>query len=241
LNKNNYFIDYITANNKYEKDLIIETLGYSEDEILITGMPRHDNLLEKSISPQETNKVLFMPTWQRGLQNLTIPQFLESAFYKKIYDLLSDKDLIKFLKEEGLYLNVLMHPQFERFTQYLKSNTKEISFLSMNDVEIPNVIADSKFLITDFSSIAVDFLFQQKNIIFYQQNKYLFHHVASRQIKYSDIGQTVTTLDQLIIALRKLKNNKYKLLPSYQSSYEKLFEVKKNTQKKLVDTLMNLK
>ncbi|RIL19771.1 hypothetical protein BUY99_11725, partial [Staphylococcus gallinarum] len=50
----------------------------------------------------------------------------------------------------------------------------------MSDIEIPNMIAKSKFLITDFSSVAVDFLFQQKNVIFYQYNKYVSHHVPSK-------------------------------------------------------------
>ena len=42
------------------------------------------------------------------------------------------------------------------------SEHAEIEFCSMSDVEIPTAIAQSKFLITDFSSVAVDFLFQQK-------------------------------------------------------------------------------
>lgn len=240
LHKNNYLIDYITANNKYEKNIIIETLGFNESNVLITGMTRHDNLSESSISPQKTNEILFMPTWQRGLQNLTIPQFLESNFYKEIYDLLRNKDFINFLKEENLCLNVLMHPQFEKYVQYLEIDETEITFVSMKDIEISDMIAKSKFLITDFSSIAVDFLFQQKNIIFYQYNKYAFHHVPSKQIKYSDIGQVALNLNQLITSLRKIKSNNYNLLSEYKSSYEKLFEVKKDTQKKLVDTIINL-
>lgn len=161
LSKSQYSIDYITANSQYEKDIIVETLGYNNDDVLITGMSRHDNLLDKSVATQYTKEVLFMPTWQRGLQNLTVSQFLESNFYKKIYSLLNNERLIQFLKREQLHLNVLMHPQFEKYVQYLKSNKEEITFLSMSDVEIPNMIAKSKFLITDFSSVAVDFLFRR--------------------------------------------------------------------------------
>ncbi|QQT17443.1 CDP-glycerol glycerophosphotransferase family protein [Staphylococcus equorum] len=241
LSKSQYSIDYITANSQYEKDIIVETLGYNNDDVLITGMSRHDNLLDKSVATQYTKEVLFMPTWQRGLQNLTVSQFLESNFYKKIYSLLNNERLIQFLKREQLHLNVLMHPQFEKYVQYLKSNKEEITFLSMSDVEIPNMIAKSKFLITDFSSVAVDFLFQQKNVVFYQYNKYVSHHVPSKQIKYSDIGQIVTDLVELESALNNLRNNDYNLLPQYKNSYEKLFEVKENVRKNTVNTIMNLK
>lgn len=241
LSKDKYSIDYITANSKYEKDIIVETLGYNHNDVLITGMSRHDNLLDKSVPIQYTREILFMPTWQRGLQNLTIAQFLESNFYKKIYSLLNNEYLIQFLREEQLHLNVLMHPQFEKYAQYLKSNIEEITFLSMSDIEIPNMIAKSKFLITDFSSVAVDFLFQQKNVIFYQYNKYVSHHVPSKQIKYSDIGQIATDLFELESALYALKDNDYNLLPQYKKSYEQLFEVKENVREHTVNTIMNLK
>lgn len=241
LSKEEYSIDYITANSQYEKDIIVETLGYNNNDVLITGMARHDNLLDKSVATQYTKEVLFMPTWQRGLQNLTISQFLESNFYKKIFSLLNNEYLIQFLREEQLHLNVLMHPQFEKYAQYLKSNKEEITFLSMSDIEIPNMIAKSKFLITDFSSVAVDFLFQQKNVIFYQYNKYVSHHVPSKQIKYSDIGQIVTDLFELESALNIIRDNGYDLLPQYKNSYEKLFEVKENVRKNTVNTIMNLK
>lgn len=239
LSKKNYLIDYITANNRFEKEIIMETLGYKDDEVLITGMARHDNLIENSVSVKDTNEVLFMPTWQRGLQNLTIPQFLESNFYKKIYEMLNDKNMIMFLKECNLKLNILMHPQFEKFAKHLNSNLNEISFLSMSDVEIPQIIANSKFLITDFSSVAVDFLFQKKNVIFYQHNKYASHHVPSKQIKYSDIGQVVTNLNQLFEALYQLKENDFNLLMMYQKSFEELFEVKKDIREKTINTIMN--
>lgn len=241
LSKKDYLIDYITANSIYEKNIIVETLGYSNDQVLITGMSRHDNLLNKLVPVQSTNEVLFMPTWQRGLQNLTVSQFLESNFYKKIYELLNNQDLIQFLKHDQLHLNVLMHPQFEKYAQYLKSNVKEISFLSIDNIEIPHMIAKSKFFITDFSSVSVDFLFQQKNVIFYQYNKYVSHHVPSKQIKYSDIGQIVTDLQELTLALNRVKNNHYKLLPEYEKSYEKLFEVKENIRENTIDTILNLR
>ncbi|GGB87191.1 CDP-glycerol glycerophosphotransferase family protein [Staphylococcus nepalensis] len=241
LSKKNYWIDYITANSVYEKEIIKETLGYNDNEVLITGMSRHDNLVENSVNIADSKGVLFMPTWQRGLQNLSTEQFLESNYYKKLLEMISDPSIIKFLKENGLSLKVLMHPQFEKYVSYLESNIKEIEFLSTDKVEIADMIAQSKFLITDFSSVAVDFLFQQKNVIFYQYNKYASHHVPSTQIKYSDIGQIVTNLDDLKNALEEVKQNNFHLITRYRDSYEKLFEVKQNIRQKTINIIKNLK
>lgn len=61
-----------------------------------------------------------------------------------------------------------MHPQFEKYSEQLTGNDENVKFQSTTKVEIPDLIAKSKFLITDFSSVAVDFLFQKKNVVFYQ-------------------------------------------------------------------------
>lgn len=240
LSKRNYWINYITANSVYEKEIIKETLGYKDNEVLITGMSRHDNLLRKSVEIANSNDVLFMPTWQRGLQNLSTEQFLESNYYKKILEMINDKSINNFLKENNLNLKVLMHPQFEKYVKYLRSTINEIEFLSTDKVEISDMIAQSKFLITDFSSVAVDFLFQKKNVIFYQYNKYASHHVPSIQIKYSDIGQIVTNIEELKCALKEVEKNDFYLLDRYINSYKKLFEVKQNIRQKTTNIIKKL-
>lgn len=137
----------------------MDTLGFRDEEVLITGMARHDNLLEKSTI---NNEILFMPTWQRGLQNLTPAQFIGTEYYKKIFELINHPYLYNYLKENNLRMNVLMHPQFEKYSEQLKGSNEYVQFQTTTNVEIPDLIAKSKFLITDFSSVSVDFLFQKR-------------------------------------------------------------------------------
>lgn len=59
-------------------------------------MARHDNLLETSVEISESQKVLFMPTWQRGLQYLTTAQFLSSEYYHKMVELLNNSTVLDF-------------------------------------------------------------------------------------------------------------------------------------------------
>ncbi|MCE5038813.1 CDP-glycerol glycerophosphotransferase family protein [Staphylococcus auricularis] len=237
LSKKDYLVDYITANSQYERQIICETLGYKPEEVLITGMARHDNLLKHR---QFNDEILFMPTWQRGLQNLTVAQFLETEYYQKIKELVTDKRLVDYLEAHQLKLNILMHPQFEKYARYLTREHPLIQYLTTEQVDIPSMVASCKCLITDFSSVAVDFLFQQKNVIFYQYNKYASHHVASKTIQYRDIGQVVSDLDQFFEALHTISEHDFKLIEPYQDSYDKLFEVKSQTRKTLFETLKQL-
>ncbi|WP_436871592.1 CDP-glycerol glycerophosphotransferase family protein [Mammaliicoccus sciuri] len=237
LSKHQYRTDYITANSIYEKAIIKDTLGFKDEEILITGMARHDNLL---INSKKTNQILFMPTWQRGLQNLSEAQFIETEYFKKIHELVNNKEVHNYLLKNRLKMYVLMHPQFEKFAGHFVNNNKLIKYVSTTEVEIPDLIANSLFLITDFSSVAVDFLFQKKNVIFYQYNKYASHHVPSKQIEYSDIGTIVVNLEEMLDSLQEIENNNFDLLTKYIDSYEKLFEVKTNIRERIVENIKNL-
>ena len=138
------------------------------------------------------NTVIFMPTWQRELQHLSPSQFVHSEYYLKIKELVNDKRMFNYLKNNRLVLKVLLHPQFNKYINLLNSNNPLIEFLSLESIDLPTLIAEAKFLITDFSSVSVDFLFQQKNILFYQYNKYALHHVPTEDIRYIDIGKVVT-------------------------------------------------
>lgn len=237
LSKNSYWVDYITVNNKYEKDIIMNTLGFKDDEVFITGMARQDNLLKNS---SMGNTVIFMPTWQRELQHLSPSQFVNSEYYLKIKELVNDKRMFNYLKNNRLVLKVLLHPQFNKYINLLNSNNPLIEFLSLESIDLPALIAEAKFLITDFSSVSVDFLFQQKNILFYQYNKYALHHVPTEDIRYIDIGKVVTNLNDLFEALDSFSANDFKLLPMYQSSYEKLFEIKSDIRSHIFQTIKSL-
>ncbi|WP_058612723.1 CDP-glycerol glycerophosphotransferase family protein [Mammaliicoccus sciuri] len=237
LSKHQYRTDYITANSIYEKAIIKDTLGFKDEEILITGMARHDNLL---INSRKTNQILFMPTWQRGLQNLSEAQFIETEYFKKIHELVNNTEVHNYLLKNRLKMYVLMHPQFEKFAGHFVNNNKLIKYVSTTEVEIPDLIANSLFLLTDFSSVAVDFLFQKKNVIFYQYNKYASHHVPSKQIEYSDIGTIVVSLEEMLDSLQEIESNNFDLLPKYLDSYEKLFEVKTNIRERIVENIKNL-
>jgi len=237
LSKHQYRTDYITANSIYEKAIIKDTLGFKDEEILITGMARHDNLL---INSRKTNQILFMPTWQRGLQNLSEEQFIETEYFKKIHELVNNTEVHNYLLKNRLKMYVLMHPQFEKFAGHFVNNNKLIKYVSTTEVEIPDLIANSLFLLTDFSSVAVDFLFQKKNVIFYQYNKYASHHVPSKQIEYSDIGTIVVNLEEMLDSLQEIESNNFDLLPKYLDSYEKLFEVKTNIRERIVENIKNL-
>lgn len=70
----------------------------------------------------------------------------------------------------------------KKYSEQLTGNDENVKFQSTTKVEIPDLIAKSKFLITDFSSVAVDFLFQKKNVVFYQYNKYASHHVLQNKL-----------------------------------------------------------
>ena len=56
-------IDYFVATTQPEADEIHTGLHYDKEQILVTGMPRYDNLNEFTVNPKQ---ILLMPTWRTG-------------------------------------------------------------------------------------------------------------------------------------------------------------------------------
>lgn len=165
-----------TAKPEYDS-ILNGKYHYSKEQIWYTGFPRFDRLYSTS-----ERQITIMPTWRRYL-------FGEPSRTTKIYPI-NDK----FLTSEYLsfYNRLLNHPRLlEAASQYnykiaffphpnvldhidLFQKNDQVQFLS-RDVEYRDVYANSKLVITDYSSAVFDFAYLRKPIIYTQFDKDMFY------------------------------------------------------------------
>lgn len=234
----NYLLDYITASNKLEKQIIVKSLGFNPNQVLVSSMPRLDNLNEKVNS----NQILFMPTWQRSIMNYNYNQFSRSEYYKKIVELLTDNALISFLNKQNLTLKFLLHPKFSEFSDLFNIVKNERIILSnVLDENLSDCIRDSKLLITDYSSISIDFLYQEKNVIFYQYNQLAHHHVPTKEITYDKIGYIKHNKNDILSLLENLAKVNFVLSEDFKQNKRELFSTTNNHAKTVFNEIKKLK
>lgn len=130
--------------------------------IKIYGYPRVEYLLDSlslanCVDGSEYRKVLYMPTLREGVD---IEKVL---FFDKKFDL---KFLSRTLSENNIHLEIRVHPKNKLSEKFL-SKVNECSNISVDTSnDIYNKLITTDCIVTDFSSIYIDFLCIQKPVIF---------------------------------------------------------------------------
>jgi CDP-glycerol glycerophosphotransferase (TagB/SpsB family) len=133
-------------------------------------MPRFDNLY--NTKSEEENMITFMPTWRSTLCGPIIPrslsreynsEFTKSEYYKFYYGLCTDKRLTDCLKKNKCKVLFCVHPAFVRQLKDFK-DTEYVTFKA--EVYYPEVFKKAKLMLTDYSSVAFDFGYTHKPLVY---------------------------------------------------------------------------
>lgn len=170
--------DVITCTSKLSQLTISGMFSCDPNKVKITGFPRNDILfhskgrknLEKltGLSLENASLFLYLPTMRKGLKNEGV------AFEDNIFNY-SDYDLEKFnnyLKQKNAYIFVKLHFADYTFFKNKSFLLPDRMILLDNDAlvnecfTIYHLMNAFNILITDYSSVYVDFLLLNKPIIF---------------------------------------------------------------------------
>lgn len=167
---------------KEEYEYIKNNFGYPEGNVKYLGFCRFDNLHNYKTK----NQILIMPTWRQWLgmtnEDNDIAEesklFIKSQYYNTYNCLINNKNLEKILEKNNFDLLFYPHPEMQRFVSLFNCNSKNIRILKREDFNLQELLKESKLLITDYSSVAFDFAYMRKKLIYYQfdQEKYYKDH-----------------------------------------------------------------
>lgn len=213
LNRYRRNIHAIIVSTKFEKDLLLnKKYLYKSSNIWMTGMPRYDRIK----NDKTQNIILVAFTWRKYLMSdnfdklgnrKIIDNFGTSNYYIQISKLLCDKQVNSLLKTFGYKIHFKIHPMF-RECLHLFPKSDYVVFESTDEFE--NIINISDILITDYSSIAFDFAYLHKPVIYFQFDFDEFYSGNHTYIKgnydFSSMGfgRIVTTIDDLSFELTNI-------------------------------------
>jgi CDP-glycerol glycerophosphotransferase len=209
--------DYIIATSEHEAK-IKKSWGFSEERILLTGLPRYDALLRKNQEVKKENIIFYMPTWRPWFINSMldptskeIRNFETSTYFKSIIQLATSKELNSILKENNYTLEIYIHKLMYKFIRKLNIEEKmsNIRFLD-EKTNIQNQLVKSKILVTDYSSVFFDFMYLGKPVIFYQFDKTEYYdRTPGSYIKDIEIESLVVmNYEEIVTSIKdKIKDN----------------------------------
>ena len=214
--------DLNICDSKFEKDVKSKSWWeVPKKTTFVTGYPRYDKLYNANVREKE---IFFMPTWRPWLKN-NVDDIQKTEYFKNIINLLQNETLNKFLKikdiKMSVYIHQLMHEYFDKFNDVKFEGN--INILP-KDAEITKEIMKSNMLITDYSSIAYDYLYMDMPILFYQFDKDEYEKKIGSYIDLNNdlFGEVAYTTKECVEKIVKIINNDFKHLEDISKKVEKI-------------------
>ena len=201
--------------------LLSSKYGYNKNEVILTGMPRYDNLekYNKKNFDKNINKIiLIMPTWRKSikryknsliLKKLHSETFKNTQYYKFYNSLINDKLLIDIMKLYNYKGILCLHHNFE--AQWIDFNSSD-EFEIKENCDYQNLLMNSSLLITDYSSVFFDFGYLKKPVIYshfdyeeYRLEDYSEGYFNYKRDGFGPIYNNISSIVQSII--KSIKSN----------------------------------
>ncbi|MEB3376386.1 CDP-glycerol glycerophosphotransferase family protein [Pediococcus pentosaceus] len=163
----NYF-SYILSYSDFFSDIIKKSFDVDDSKILVANAPRNEALLVPENKNSKKKYIVWMPTYRsskqlnsiNGSENEILPLIKSESELQIIDELLNRNDEVLFVK---------LHP-LQDYTHFSK-NYENIRFiddkwLKTNQTGLYEFLAESEALITDYSSISIDYVLLNKPIFY---------------------------------------------------------------------------
>ena len=205
--------DYLIITSDKIKDYYSEAFQMPKEKIKALGLPRLDYYFEnhdlnqlksefckKYNAPNDKKIILYAPT------------FREEEKYNNVFNFL---DLVKFNESLGeeFVLALRLHPKINKF--YSEAISANAQYIDVSDYENEQeLMLISDILITDYSSIMIEFCVLDKPTVFFTYD--LDNYLACERGFYYDFKKTVPgpivyTTDELIDVIKNDKFDKSKI------------------------------
>ncbi len=172
---------YVSSDSRYV---------YTAKEVALTGLPRHDALLEKARAA-ERDAIVIAPTWRRYLTDETgrigndrarISDFIESEYARNWLRVLQSSKLKAQANALGASIIFAPHPNMAMYIDEMGLPDWVEIFDARSGQSYQNLFAHTRLLITDYSSAACEAAYIERPVVYFQfdANRFLSgEHVYS--------------------------------------------------------------
>lgn len=219
-------LTYVVCSSEGVRDIYAEAFGIDRERVLPLGAPRLDYLMDSESRDKAKKKILALyPNAKDKKIILYAPTFRDDAERdRRLLDTFSDERLLSDLGED-YFLFVRLHPQV---------HTASADFKLAADVtdyeDVRELVLASDILITDYSSICMDFCVLGKKTVFYCPDLDWYRERRDFYFDYEALvpGEVCKSSDNLAEAVKapfdEERNRKFK-----EMNFD--FTDKKNTER----------
>lgn len=233
LNRYNKNLSMIVTSAEMEYKSIKNGKYYYDDSVVkLTGLPRFDRLVNNS-----KKIITIMPTWRSYLGNNDRyaidglkkynEDFKTTAYFNFYNNLLNDEKLLKEAERLGYKIRFMPHPNIIPYINWF-DRKEEVEFCNIR-TKYREIFATSSLVVTDYSSVAFDFIYLRKPIVYTQFDKgmLLENHIYSNcgvfDYERDGFGEVEYNLKSTIDRIIEYMESGCELKDKYRERIDKFF------------------
>lgn len=211
-----------------------EKYGYPPGVVKELGLCRFDALHEMQVNKKQ---ILLMPTWRMYIRNeisssdeaQETARFRETDYFKYWDALLEDERFLRFIESENLTVIFYPHREMHRFLKCFHVTHPNITVAAWPEYDVQQLLKESAFLVTDYSSVAMDFAYMKKPLLYYQFDNEKFrsshHGVGYFDFKSDGFGPVCETPKEVVDALTGAYAKNFDNEERYLKRHEEYFDL----------------
>ena len=243
--KKNIRILVATCRPEYE-GILQGGYGYTEREVKLTGLSRYDNLYD-----DKEKIIAILPTWRKNLEGELkyrsserdyIPGFKDTEYFRFYNSLINDERLLKVMRDNGYKGVFYLHPVFA--AQYADFKGNDTISVGNGVADYQQVFKESSLMVTDFSSVAFDFAYLKKPVIYSQfdEDSFYRHHTWGKgyfTYREDGFGPITTTLDETVQTMIDYIESGCEMKPEYIEKVDNFFAyTDRNNRKRIYEAIV---
>ena len=229
--------EQFVVTSDFEKQIVLDNFGYEPEEVINTGFARWDVLEDHS---QGNRELLIMPSWRNWLDAVPDKDFEESEYFRRYMELLNSRRFAEILDKYNLRVNFYLHAKFRAYIDTFRSVNPRIRLISFSETAVNELLMQCRMLVTDYSSVCWDVLYQDKPTLFYQfdLDKYEEAHGSYLDMRKDLFGDRAETLELLLDLLEEQVKNDFKMKPEYEAMRKNFFKyIDHNHSQRICDAI----
>lgn len=217
---------------KPEYDYVKELFGYPEDNVKYLGFTRFDDYF--TVKPN-TKQIVLMPSWREWIGSKNefstvyedTSDFTNTEYYQKYQSLINNSRLTAFLEKNDLTLYFYPHRNMQKFIDNFSTSSNNIKIVDNKNSDIRKLLTESAVMITDYSSVALDFAYMKKPVIYYQFDEKRFREAQYAEGYFSyrnaGLGKVFTEEADVVEYLEEIYSNDCAVSQEFLSAHEEFF------------------
>ena len=224
----------VAVSDDEAKSFLDEGYNYKKEIIQVLGFPRFDNL-EKGKTKKQ---ILIMPSWRKKLLYAPPQYIMDSEYFRAINSLINNRDLIEIAKKYDYKIIFKPHPRVYDYIELFDTN----DYVEIDESHTyQELFKSSDLMITDYSSVAFDFAYMKKPMVYYQYgNDYNFDE-GYFKYRTMGFGEVISTQEELISIIEGYLKNDCGMKEEYETRVDNFYKYKdKNNCERVYGAILKL-